>query len=284
MADTAGADWRDCRRGASPLRGRSDMHRRSSTSTGSALVSRRKIPRLELVALGGAEAKPVAEIGFDVAILGADGFEASREEGRLDRSDGALDLGGQFRGGVGIAPVETVGEKIVFADHLFGHAKRVQEERAGKPGAVLARRAMDHRRRAGLDETRKQLAKTVSVEAYIAAIGFAHDLQRIRRRERARLQPRPKGCDHRRLDRQRMHQDFLHLAVGASELIDPAKIERTLDAESANDLDVGWREVAQMVGAENLSPAKRAAVARRVAAEGAEVAGTLKIEVAVRGF
>src|SRR5690348_2525151 len=124
---------------------------------------------------------------------------------------------------------------------------------------------MDHRRRADLDETRKQLAKTVGVEAYIAAIGLAHDLQRIRRRERARLQPRPKGRDHRRLDRQRMNQDFLDLAVGAASLIDSAKIERAFHAESANDLDVGWRKVAKMVGTENLPPAKRAAVARSVA-------------------
>ena len=131
-------------------------------------------------------------------------------------------------------------------------------------------------RGAVFQQMRKQLAETVRVEPDIAAIGLAHDLERIAGRQRARLKPRPQCRHDRRFDRQRMHVDLLNDAGRGCALVGPAKIEGVLDAEIAHHLDVVLGEVAEMVGAENLPPAHRAAVAGRIAAKVAEIAGALR--------
>jgi hypothetical protein len=59
-----------------------------------------------------------------------------------------------------------------------------------------------------------------------------------------------------------------------------AKIERALETQAAQNLDVGVGDVAKMVGAEDLPPANNAATSGRIAPEVAEIAGTGKIEVA----
>src|SRR5579871_3900984 len=139
---------------------------------------------------------------------------------------------------------------------------------------------MDHQRRLVFEEMRKQLAEAVGVETHIAAIGFAHDLQRIGRGQSTRLQPRPKCRDDSGLYRQRMNQDLLDLARRGGALFGPAKIERAFYAESTHDLDVGIRQMAKMIGAKNLPPAHRAAVGRRIAADIAEIAGPLEFQMA----
>ena len=77
-----------------------------------------------------------------------------------------------------------------------------------------------------------------------------------------------------------MHLDLLDDAGGGLALVSPAEVERGLHANAAHGLDVVLGQMAEMVGAKDLPPADRAAVAGRVAAEVAEVAGALKIEVA----
>ena len=78
-----------------------------------------------------------------------------------------------------------VGQKIVLGNDVVGDAERMQNQRAGEAGAVLAGRAMDHQRRAVFQQMTKQRTKTVRVMADIVAIGLAHELQRHRRRELA---------------------------------------------------------------------------------------------------
>jgi hypothetical protein len=66
-------------------------------------------------------------------------------------------------------------------------------------------------------------------------------------------------------------------------LFDAAKVEGAAHAQRADDLDVGGRELAKMVGAEDVPPARGAAVGGRIAAEIAEIAGALQGEVTCRG-
>ena len=101
------------------------------------------------------------------------------KERRVHRADRLPNFVRQVGGGGRIAPVETVGQQIIFADDAFGDAERVQDQRAGKAGAVLAGRAVNHDRTFAIDEMREQLAETVGVEPDIAAIGLAHDVERI---------------------------------------------------------------------------------------------------------
>ena len=101
----------------------------------------------------------------------------------------------------------------------------MQDQRAGKAGAVLAGGAVDHQRRAVFQQMRKQRAETMRVEPDIAAIGLAHDLERVAGRQRARLKPRPQRRHDRRLDRQRMHVDLLDDAGRGCALLGAAKIE-----------------------------------------------------------
>jgi len=61
-----------------------------------------------------------------------------------------------------------------------------------------------------------------------------------------------------------------------------AKIERTLQTQGAQQLDIDLGEVAEMVGTEDLPPADGAAISGAVASEVAEIAGAGKIEVAGR--
>ena len=63
-------------------------------------------------------------------------------------------------------------------------------------------------------------------------------------------------------------------------LLGAAEIECAPDAEAAQHLDIGFGEMAEMVGAEDLPPAHDAAVPGRIAAEVAEIAGAGEIEVA----
>jgi hypothetical protein len=65
-----------------------------------------------------------------------------------------------------------------------GNAERMQDQRAGKTGAVLAGGAMDHQRRAIFQQMRKQRAEMLRVVLYIAAVGAAHHLDGVVRRQR----------------------------------------------------------------------------------------------------
>ncbi len=79
-----------------------------------------------------------------------------------------------------------------------------------------------------------------------------------------------------------MDGDFFQSAGRARALLQSAKIERAFHAERAYDLDIGGREMAEMIGAENLAPADDATVTRRIAAEIAKIAGALQIKMAGR--
>src|SRR6266702_1908041 len=79
-----------------------------------------------------------------------------------------------------------------------------------------------------------------------------------------------------------MHGDVGHAAERLSALLQPTKIERASDAEAAHDCDIVVRQMAKMVGTEDLSPADPAAILGGIAPEVAEIAGTGEIEVAGR--
>ena len=72
------------------------------------------------------------------------------------------DVVGQVAARIGIPAVEAVGQQIVFRDHVVGDAERMQDQRAGKTGAVLAGGAMDHQRRAVFQQMREQRAETLA--------------------------------------------------------------------------------------------------------------------------
>ena len=52
-----------------------------------------------------------------------------------------------------------------------------------------------------------------------------------------------------------MDRDLRHAADGGDALLGAAKVERASDAEAAQHLDIGFGEMAEMVGAEDLPPA-----------------------------
>ena len=161
----------------------------------------------------------------------------------------------------------------------------MQDQRAGKAGAVLAGGAVNHQRRAIFQQMRKQCAEPRRVLLHIVAVGIAHDFGGVVLR-----QLRAGGCDdaqrrdHRGFDWQRMHRHIIHEAQRSLALLGAAKIECAFDAEPANQSDIVIGEMAEMVGAEDLPPAHDAAIARGIAAEIAEIAGAGKIEMAGRGF
>ncbi len=80
-----------------------------------------------------------------------------------------------------------------------------------------------------------------------------------------------------------MNRDLREAADRRRALLGAAKIERALQAEAAQHLDIGFGEMAEMVGAEDLPPAHRAAILAGIAAEIAEIAGAGEIEMAGRG-
>ena len=81
-----------------------------------------------------------------------------------------------------------------------------------------------------------------------------------------------------------MHGDLLDHAGGRPALLYTAKIEGALNAEPAHNPDIVFREMAEMVGAENPAPANAAAIDGQIAAKITEIAGACEIEVAGREF
>src|SRR6266404_3987698 len=124
----------------------------SSVALGAMRISGFQVARLERCAFACAEAQGVTEIAFEITIIGADGIEARGEEGSLHRREHLPDVLGKIGAGCGVAPVEAVGEQIILGNQLTGHAERMQDQRAGETGAVLAGGAMDHQRRAVLKQ------------------------------------------------------------------------------------------------------------------------------------
>src|SRR6185295_20413299 len=101
------------------------------------------------------------------------------EERYLYRSEHLPDLVGQVGAVIGVPAVEPIGQEIVFGDDVLGDAERVQDQCAGKAGAVLAGGAMDHQRRAVFQQMRKQRAEVLRVLLHIAAVGAAHDVDGV---------------------------------------------------------------------------------------------------------
>ena len=81
----------------------------------------------------------------------------------------------------------------------------MQDQRAGKTGAVLAGGAMDHQRRAIFQQMRKQRAEVLRVFLHVAAVGVAHHVDGVvGRQRRAGRRDGTQRRDHRGFDRQRM--------------------------------------------------------------------------------
>src|SRR3954454_25080414 len=81
-----------------------------------------------------------------------------------------------------------------------------------------------------------------------------------------------------------MHGDLVDHADTGRALLDAAKIEGAAHAQRADDLDIGSSELAKMVGAEDVPPARGPAICGRIAAEVAKIAGALQGEMAGRGI
>src|SRR5258706_8267204 len=79
-----------------------------------------------------------------------------------------------------------------------------------------------------------------------------------------------------------MNRDPGKAADGGNALFGAAKIERALQAQGTQNLDIRFGEVAEMVGAEDLPPPHSPATPGRIAPEVAEIAGAGEIEVAGR--
>src|SRR3981081_1093913 len=77
-----------------------------------------------------------------------------------------------------------------------------------------------------------------------------------------------------------MNRDLLDPAHRRDALLGTAKIERALQADGPQHLDIGIGEVAKMIGAEDLSPAHGTAISGGISPEVAEIAGAGEIEVA----
>src|SRR5882672_7904453 len=99
-------------------------------------VSAIQIAGFEPCAFACTEAQPVAEIVFEIAVVGADGLESGGEKRCLDPRQHLLDLLRQIGTGRGVAAVEAVGEQIVFRDQLVRYPERMQDQRAGEPSEI----------------------------------------------------------------------------------------------------------------------------------------------------
>ena len=80
-----------------------------------------------------------------------------------------------------------------------------------------------------------------------------------------------------------MNRDLAMTAHRGNPLLGAAEIERAADAEAAQRLDIGFREVAQVVGSEDLPPADDPTVSGRVTAEIAKIAGAGEVKMTGRG-
>ena len=78
-----------------------------------------------------------------------------------------------------------------------------------------------------------------------------------------------------------MHGDFRNRTLRRAALFRSSKIECAFQTEAAQHRDIGFRQMAKMVGAEDAPPAYRAAVLAGIAAEIAKIAGAGEIEVTV---
>src|SRR6202043_1696283 len=83
-----------------------------------------------------------------------------------------------------VAPVEEVGEQVILRDQIVWDAERMQDQRAGKSGAILAGGAMDHQWGAVLQQMSEQRTEAWRVVPHITAVGIAHHLERLDRRNR----------------------------------------------------------------------------------------------------
>jgi hypothetical protein len=81
-----------------------------------------------------------------------------------------------------------------------------------------------------------------------------------------------------------MNRDLLKTAEGGNALLSAAKIERAFQTKTTQHRDIIGREVAEMVGTENLPPADGTAISGGIAAEIAKIAGAGKIEMAGGGI
>ena len=231
-----------------------------------------------------AKFQPVAEITFQAAIFFRNRLKGGGQERRFDRPQHSSDFIRKIAAGVGVAPVEAVGKQIIVGDHIVGHSEGMQDQRAGKAGAVLAGGTVNHKRRAILQQMAEQGTEARRVVTHIVAVGIAHHVDRVdRRQRRAGRGAGAQRRNHGRLDRQRMNRDFADAAERGDTLFGAAKVERASHAQAAQDCNVGLRDMAEMIGAEDLPPADLASVAGGIAAEIAKIAGALKIEMTGRG-
>jgi len=157
--------------------------------------------------------------------------EAARKDDSTDVSTCVTASGKSLNGGR-VAAIEAVGQQIILRDQIVRYAERVQDQRAGKSGAILAGGAMNHQRRMILKQVSKQRAE---ISACFAARSYGRNCA-------WHLRLRPMTAASRRSSSARrsattvgsigsgMNRYFLKSADGGSALLGAAKIERALQA------------------------------------------------------
>src|ERR1700753_2101260 len=117
------------------------------------------------------------EVSLDVPVIPADGIEGGAEKRFLHRPQRLAHVVGKVGTGSRIATVEPIGEQIVFSDHIVGDTKRMQDQCAGKTGAVLAGRTVDDERRAIPKKVGEQRAEARRIVTNIVSVGISHPFQ-----------------------------------------------------------------------------------------------------------
>ena len=154
-------------------------------------------------------------------------------------------------------------------DVLVRHAHRPQQQHGQHAGAILAGRAVEHRReRVGAAELLDGLSEAGGALAQHVVVGPLQEGHRI-----VGLQPiemLPRAVDHRyvvevdRVVRVRKRAAFGELGIGA-------QIDDGAQPQLADQFQVVAREALQPIGAKQRAPASAAAIGSGVAAEVAEV-------------
>src|SRR3981189_1816367 len=105
-------------------------------------ISGFQVARLELRAFARTEAESLVEITLKMAVVGPDGIKPCGEEGSFHGPANPAALVGEIAARRRVAPVEAVGQQVILSNEIFRYPERVQDQRTGEAGAVLARGGM----------------------------------------------------------------------------------------------------------------------------------------------
>ena len=211
------------------------------------------------------------------ADIGVDGVKRGLEKRRLHLPQHVHHM----RRAMGLdqraAAVELVGEQVVGHHRLTPHAERVEQQRGGETGAVLASGAVEHHRRGLLQQVAEKTRIGGRSLGHKGAVGLAHQFHRLGLGRH--LTAREEGLHahhHGGLDRERHGGGTRHRAGQGGALCDSPEVQAVREPQGLQRAVVVGREAGEVVGAEDLTGAHAPAVQTGVAAEVAEVGSALQ--------